>query len=152
MASNLEQLRLDIGDKEKVTVAEKFGKGVFGSGFFKKSSMSEGLITNGGKGRFIKPWGIGKSISMFAGFAVAGAVFQGAASMTGRALDTMLQDTKGQRQLSYDHRFFSGQAKYDRGSYDQFGQVEPGSGFKMQDAMNEYSGKMMSMARVYHSR
>jgi hypothetical protein len=120
-----------------------------GMKFNSKSFKQNHLWKNG---KFWKPAGFLKSIGVAAGAALLGAGLTAAGTMTGRALDTMLEDTSKRRKLTYDSRFFSGERKYDQGSYDQFGGFEQGSAFKMQDAMNQHQSSMVSMARVYHSR
>jgi hypothetical protein len=103
-------------------------------------------------GKFFKGMSFKRMLAYGFAAPVIGGAVTAMGSLAGRALDTMLDETSNRKKLSYDSRFFSGEKKYDRGGYDQFGSFEAGTNFKMQDAMNQQQAKMMSMARIYHSR
>lgn len=103
-------------------------------------------------GKFLKHAGLLKGMAGMVALSLAPVVLGAAGSAIGGVMDEMMSEHLNRGKYTYDTRYFAGQAKYDNGYYDQLGQLNSGTNKRVVDAMQSYSSKMMSVARIYHSR
>lgn len=88
--------------------------------------------------KFMKNWGFAKGLGITLLPMALGAAASVGLGIAGKMMDEANQSARAMRSIKYDNRFFD-TSRYDQSTYQQVGQ-----------AMNNYSSKMMSMARVYH--
>ena len=103
-----------------------------------KKHGKSGVMKNG---KFIKSMNWKRDIALLVGGPIA--VSMGASAVggfVGRFLDEEVAGRRAGQQMTYDNRFFDSR-KYDMNTYDQVGA-----------AMQSYQNKMVSSARIFHSR
>lgn len=110
-------------------------QGVYARAFAGKNIGRKGFIKSGGFKGVVKDMGMFVVAPIITGIAAGMAL-----GFAGRYLDEVNADFKSRKHMYYDNRYFDTR-KYDASSNEQIGM-----------AMNDYSNKMQSIARVYHSR
>jgi hypothetical protein len=102
-----------------------------------QSEVSLGKRLMGGR-KFMKNWSFARGLGVTLLPMALGAAASFGLGIAGKMVDEANQSARAMRSIKYDNRFFD-TSRYDQSTYQQVGQ-----------AMNNYSSKMMSMARVYH--
>jgi len=91
-------------------------------------------------GKFIKPMSWKKDISLGIGAMLTGMVASAGLGMVGRYIDGNIAEHKRRSVIDYDSRFFDTR-RYDQATNNQVGM-----------AMQNYSDRLVSVARIHHSR
>jgi len=133
-----------LGEAERNAIMKNGTKGVFNSRQTLGGYGMSKLPFMGGKGfkpGFMKNLGMLRGLGFVAAPTLIGMGVSAAAGFAGKMMDQSWKNYRDMRNVKYDQRYFEGQGKYDAQTYSALG-----------NAMQDYSSRMVSLSRIYHSR